>query len=118
MREANSLSRLGLGAKPVKEEINELYPNVICYLKSNLYKMCTSHCANLVDTTVVIDDRYLLIPLMQAERAWGHAMQLRQEANTEPRKRFHLVQRLRKATVYALQLQKLCEVSIIVQKRQ
>lgn len=55
---------------------------------------------------------------MQAERAWGHAMQLRQEANTEPRKRFHLVQRLRKATVYALQLQKLCEVCIIVQKRQ
>lgn len=67
--------------------------------------------------TVVIDDRYLLIPLMQAERAWGHAMQLRQEANTEPRKRFHLVQRLRKATVYALQLQKLCEVRIIIVKR-
>ncbi|XP_046660042.1 signal recognition particle subunit SRP68 [Homalodisca vitripennis] len=55
------------------------------------------------------DERYLLIPLMLAERAWSHAMQLRQEANTEPRKRFRLVHRLRKATVYALQLQKLCE---------
>uniref|UniRef100_A0A1B6L3X3 Signal recognition particle subunit SRP68 n=1 Tax=Graphocephala atropunctata TaxID=36148 RepID=A0A1B6L3X3_9HEMI len=57
----------------------------------------------------VKDERSLTIPLMLAERAWSHAMQLRQEANTEPRKRFHLVQRLRKATVYALQLQKLCE---------
>ncbi|XP_054262090.1 signal recognition particle subunit SRP68 [Macrosteles quadrilineatus] len=57
----------------------------------------------------VKDERYLLIPLMLSERAWSHAMQLRQEANTEPRKRFHLVQRLRKATIYALQLQKLCE---------
>lgn len=54
--------------------------------------------------------RFLLIPLMLTERAWSHAMQLRQEANTEPRKKFHLIQRLRKATVYSLQLQKLCEV--------
>lgn len=57
--------------------------------------------------------RYLLIPLMLTERVWGHAMQLRQEANTEPRKRFHLVQKLRKATIYALQLQKLCEVTAL-----
>lgn len=41
-------------------------------------------------------------------------MQLRQEANTEPRKKFHLVSRLRKATSYALQLQTLCEVSIFL----
>ncbi|XP_075216781.1 signal recognition particle 68 [Lycorma delicatula] len=57
------------------------------------------------------DEKYLYIPLMQAERAWGYAMQLRQEANTEPRKRFHLCSRLRKATLYADQLQKLCESS-------
>lgn len=50
---------------------------------------------------------------MQAERAWGYAMQLRQEANTEPRKRFHLCSRLRKATIYADQLQKLCEVDLL-----
>ncbi|GLG95273.1 Signal recognition particle subunit SRP68 [Gryllus bimaculatus] len=46
---------------------------------------------------------------MMAERAWGYAMQLRQESNTEPRKKFHLVSRLRKAASYSLQLQKLCE---------
>nr|CAD7420496.1 unnamed protein product [Timema poppensis] len=48
---------------------------------------------------------------MMSERAWSYAMQLRQEANTEPRKKFHLVSRLRKATTYALQLQSLCESS-------
>ncbi|XP_050540523.1 signal recognition particle subunit SRP68 [Daktulosphaira vitifoliae] len=55
------------------------------------------------------DERALYIPLMLAERAWSYAMQLRVEANTEPRKKFHLVSRLRKAATYALQLQKLCE---------
>lgn len=49
---------------------------------------------------------------MLAERAWSYAMQIRVEANTEPRKKFHLVSRLRKAASYALQLQKLCEVSV------
>jgi len=48
---------------------------------------------------------------MMAERAWAYAMQLRQEANTEPRKKYHLLGRLRKAVVYALQFQQLCEVS-------
>ncbi|XP_001849893.2 signal recognition particle subunit SRP68 [Culex quinquefasciatus] len=54
------------------------------------------------------DERFIHIPLMLAERAWAYAMQLRQESNTEPRKRFHLVGKMRKATVYALQLQELC----------
>ncbi|ETN57993.1 signal recognition particle 68 kda protein [Anopheles darlingi] len=54
------------------------------------------------------DDRFLHIPLMLAERAWSYAMQLRQESNTELRKRFHLIQKLRKACGYALQLQSLC----------
>jgi len=49
---------------------------------------------------------------MLAERAWSYAMQLRVEANTEPRKKFHLVSRLRKAASYAIQLQKLCEVKL------
>ncbi|XP_055715143.1 signal recognition particle subunit SRP68-like [Phlebotomus papatasi] len=53
------------------------------------------------------DVRYLHIPLMMAERAWAYGMQLRQEANTEPRKKFHLVGKLRKACLYALQLQEL-----------
>lgn len=54
------------------------------------------------------DERFLHIPLMLSERAWSYAMQLRQEANTEPRKRFHLVNKLRKALVYAQQLKELC----------
>lgn len=49
---------------------------------------------------------------MMAERAWSFAMQLRQESNTEPRKKFHLVSKLRKACIYALQLQELCNVSV------
>ena len=56
------------------------------------------------------DRRYLHIPLMLAERAWAYAMQLRQESNTEPRKKFHLISKLRKASGYALQLQELCQV--------
>lgn len=39
-------------------------------------------------------------------------MALRQESNTEPRKRFHLVSKLRKSCTYALQLQELCNVSV------
>ncbi|RXN15805.1 signal recognition particle subunit SRP68 [Labeo rohita] len=46
---------------------------------------------------------------MEAERAWSYAMQLKQEANTEPRKRFHLLARLRKAAKHGEQLEKLCE---------
>jgi len=47
---------------------------------------------------------------MMTERAWSYAMQLRQEANTEPRKKFHLIGRLRKAATYALQLETICQV--------
>lgn len=55
------------------------------------------------------DERFLHVPLVLAERAWSFAMQLRLEANTEPRKKFHLIQRLRKACMYALQLEELCK---------
>lgn len=57
------------------------------------------------------ENRLLCIPLLQAERAWAHAMQLRQEANTEPRKKFHLVSRLKKAFSHAQMLLQLCEVT-------
>lgn len=53
------------------------------------------------------DERFLYIPLMLAERAWAYAMQLRQESNTEQRKKFHLTNKLRRACVYSLQLQEL-----------
>ncbi|XP_055383774.1 signal recognition particle subunit SRP68 [Condylostylus longicornis] len=58
------------------------------------------------------DERFIHIPLICAERAWSYAMQLRQEVNTEPRKKFHLVSKLRKACVYALQLQELCNTDV------
>ncbi|XP_026317810.1 signal recognition particle subunit SRP68 [Hyposmocoma kahamanoa] len=57
------------------------------------------------------ENRLLCVPLLQAERAWAHAMQLRQEANTEPRKKFHLTSRLKKAYAHAQTLLQLCEQS-------
>ncbi|XP_055364908.1 signal recognition particle subunit SRP68 [Betta splendens] len=62
-----------------------------------------------VTVEMVSDSRYLLVVLMEAERAWSYAMQLKQEANTEPRKRFHLLARLRKAAKHSEKLEKLCE---------
>ena len=44
-----------------------------------------------------------------AERCWAYAMQLKSEANTEPRKRFHMISRLKKAVQYADELVALCE---------
>ncbi|XP_068631759.1 signal recognition particle subunit SRP68 [Battus philenor] len=60
-------------------------------------------------TATNAENRLLCVPLLQAERAWSHAMQLRQEANTEPRKKFHLVSRLKKAYAHAQTLLQLCE---------
>lgn len=62
-----------------------------------------------ITVELLSDSRYLLIVLMEAERAWSYAMQLKQEANTEPRKRFHLLARLRKAAKHSERLEKLCE---------
>uniref|UniRef100_A0A8C7CAP1 Signal recognition particle subunit SRP68 n=1 Tax=Oncorhynchus kisutch TaxID=8019 RepID=A0A8C7CAP1_ONCKI len=62
-----------------------------------------------VTVEMLSDNRYLLLVLMEAERAWSYAMQLKQEANTEPRKRFHLLSRLRKAAKHGERLEKLCE---------
>ncbi|XP_006886257.1 PREDICTED: signal recognition particle subunit SRP68 isoform X2 [Elephantulus edwardii] len=62
-----------------------------------------------VTEDLLTDSRYLLLVLMDAERAWSYAMQLKQEANTEPRKRFHLLSRLRKAVKHAEELERLCE---------
>lgn len=55
------------------------------------------------------DEKFLYLPLIQAERAWGYAMQLKQESNTEPRKKFHLVARLRKAVSHAAHLEYVCQ---------
>uniref|UniRef100_T1J1Y0 Signal recognition particle subunit SRP68 n=1 Tax=Strigamia maritima TaxID=126957 RepID=T1J1Y0_STRMM len=55
------------------------------------------------------DVKYLYIPLVMAERAWSFAMQLKQEANTELRKRFHLMGRMQKAAKHTEELERLCE---------
>ncbi|XP_012531397.1 signal recognition particle subunit SRP68 [Monomorium pharaonis] len=62
-----------------------------------------------VTAAMVSEDKFLQVPLMMAERAWSYAMQLRQESNTEPRKKFHLISRLKKAAAYSLQLENLIE---------
>nr|CAG4645475.1 EOG090X04NF [Lynceus sp. MCZ IZ 141354] len=66
---------------------------------------------------IIKDARYLYIPLVQSERAWGYAMQLKQEFNTEPRKRFHMVNKLRKAVKYASHLEYLCTSSAVCDAR-
>lgn len=63
------------------------------------------------------DERFLYIPLILAERAWSYAMQLRQESNTEPRKKFHLVNRLRRACKHAVELQLLSDASKRLDKK-
>eukprot|EP00823_Brevimastigomonas_motovehiculus_P001122 TRINITY_DN11655_c0_g1_i1.p1 TRINITY_DN11655_c0_g1~~TRINITY_DN11655_c0_g1_i1.p1 ORF type:complete len:497 (-),score=168.96 TRINITY_DN11655_c0_g1_i1:86-1576(-) len=62
----------------------------------------------------VIDARYLCLPLMKAERAWAYAMQLKNEINDNinadntKQMKHHLLERLRKAAVYAKELDTLC----------
>nr|CAB3266573.1 signal recognition particle subunit SRP68 [Phallusia mammillata] len=63
------------------------------------------------------DPRYMLMLLMTSERAWSMAMYLKQEATQEPRKRHHMVEKMRKAVVHASELNKLCEESEKVDAR-
>jgi signal recognition particle subunit SRP68 len=58
-----------------------------------------------------------LLPLVDAERAWAYAMQLKSEANTEPRKRFHMISRLKKAVQHAETLDRLCNESGVFDAR-
>ena len=48
--------------------------------------------------------RHLLIPLVNAERAWSYAMELKQGGGDATRKRHHLVKRLAKAARWAAEL--------------
>ncbi|XP_049869055.1 signal recognition particle subunit SRP68 [Pectinophora gossypiella] len=68
-------------------------------------------------TGTTAESRLLCVPLLQAERAWAFAMQLRQEANTEPRKKFHLISRLKKAYAHAQTLLQLAEQSGVCDAR-
>ncbi|KAJ8037657.1 Signal recognition particle subunit SRP68 [Holothuria leucospilota] len=63
----------------------------------------------VVTDEVLTDVKFLYIPLVSAEGAWSYAMQLKQEANSERRKGFHVITRLKKALKHAEELEALCE---------
>lgn len=81
----------------------EMVDNVM--LKNNIVHSALFHVTLLKYYHI----RFLYIPLINAERAWAYGMQLKQEANTETRKRFHLLRRLRRAVVHSSNLLRLCE---------
>ena len=62
-----------------------------------------------VFTCLICSTRYLYLPLVDAERAWAYSMQLKSESNTEPRKKYHSISRLRKAVQHAKLLASLCD---------
>eukprot|EP00741_Cyanophora_paradoxa_P011327 tig00020554_g10940.t1 len=68
--------------------------------------------AKAVTADIVSDARHLLLPLVQCERAWALAMELKADqgksGRPDPRKRFHLVRRLAKAARVAKDLEQLC----------
>lgn len=59
------------------------------------------------------DSKYLHILLIEAERCWGAGMELKLRANTEPRKKFHMIRKLSKASKYADELNKMCEMETV-----
>ena len=61
-----------------------------------------------LEVSMVDNEAFLLIPLMMSERAWSYAMELKRDAGNEPRKRAHMIRRLKKATVHATELVNLC----------
>ncbi len=63
------------------------------------------------------DSRHLEIPLTVTERAWACAMALKQDANTETRKKFHMLSRLKKAVNYAKNLVNIANESTRIDAR-
>ena len=64
-----------------------------------------------VTEEAVKEEKHLHVPLVTAERAWAYYMQLKFEANSDPRKKFHMVNRLRKAAKHAEALSVVCRDS-------
>nr|XP_039252363.1 signal recognition particle subunit SRP68-like [Styela clava] len=71
----------------------------------------------VINESLMTDSRYILLIVMAVERAWSYAMQLKQEASDNLRKRHHMIQRMKKATFQAEHLNNLCEKSPIVDAR-
>jgi len=51
-----------------------------------------------------VQAKHLQLPLIQSERAWAYAMQLKFEMQGEPRKKYHMINRLKKAKAHSSQL--------------
>lgn len=56
----------------------------------------------------VTQQKYLLLPLMSAERSWSLAMELKENQENNPRARFHMLRRLKKAVKASNGLVALC----------
>ncbi|KAA3681319.1 signal recognition particle subunit SRP68 [Paragonimus westermani] len=56
---------------------------------------------------MVTDPRFIVLKVFEIERSWAYAMQLKSESNSEPRKRFQMISRLRKAVLRGSQLSEL-----------
>lgn len=54
------------------------------------------------------DIKFLYLLLVDAERSWSYAMQLKAEANSEPRKKYHMWRKLRKAVTHSEKLAAIC----------
>mmetsp|Transcript_17659 Transcript_17659/g.24537 ORF Transcript_17659/g.24537 Transcript_17659/m.24537 type:complete len:617 (+) Transcript_17659:36-1886(+) len=57
---------------------------------------------------IVTNVRFLLLVLMKAERAWGYAMQLKDELSSNSRAKVHMMKRFKKAYKAAQLLETLC----------
>ena len=62
-----------------------------------------------LEPELVASADHLLIPLVSAERAWSYGMELKSDAGSDPRKRAHMIRRLKKATMHAAELVQLCK---------
>ncbi|KAL7640248.1 UNVERIFIED_CONTAM: hypothetical protein RMT77_009662 [Armadillidium vulgare] len=64
-----------------------------------------------VNSSVLKDEKFLYIPLVTVERCWAYAMQLKEESLQDPRKKFSMRNKLRKASKYVVAFEKLVEGS-------
>eukprot|EP01102_Stenamoeba_stenopodia_P007895 TRINITY_DN222_c0_g3_i1.p1 TRINITY_DN222_c0_g3~~TRINITY_DN222_c0_g3_i1.p1 ORF type:complete len:674 (+),score=227.47 TRINITY_DN222_c0_g3_i1:191-2023(+) len=62
-----------------------------------------------IDPNLIHNPKFFLFPLVQAERAWAHAMELKEgSTNDSTRVRFHFTRKLKKATAHAELFLSLC----------
>jgi len=63
-----------------------------------------------LDVNAIVDERALLIPLVQSERAWAYAMEMKDVIPKKKKAQYrqHMLKRLRKAVVHANELKEAC----------